>query len=129
MTIDKELLFKSRLPEADVVLPGIGTVRVRGLSRTEALHCRETTDLVTVERRMLALGLVDPVLTENEVKRWQESSPAGELEELTLRISELSGMTPGAAKEAYREFEEDSDAEFRVLPGAEAGDDGGGAEG
>lgn len=125
MTIDKELLFKSRLPEADVEVPGIGIMRVRGLSRTEALHCRDTSDIVTVERRMIALGLVDPVLTEGEVKRWQENSPASELEELTLRISELSGMTEGAAKAAYKEFESDPDGEFRVLPGAEAVDDRG----
>ena len=79
MAFDKELLFKSRLPEAEVDMPGLGVMRVRGLTRTEALHCRGTTDLATVERRMLALGLVDPVLTENEVKQWQGSSPAGEV--------------------------------------------------
>lgn len=127
MAFDKELLFKSRLPEDDVEVPGIGTVRVRGLSRTEALHCRGTSDLVAVERRMLAAGLVDPVLSENEVKRWQEASPAGELEALTLKISELSGMTETAAKEAYVEFEENPDAEFRDVPGAEAVDDRDGA--
>ncbi|HMG43940.1 MAG TPA: hypothetical protein VK611_21585 [Acidimicrobiales bacterium] len=129
MGFDKELLFRARLPEADVDVPGIGTVRVRALSRTEALYCRDTPDIVTIERRMIALGLVDPELTENEAKRWQENSPAGELEKLTLRISQLSGMTETAAKEAYVAFEQEDGAEFRVLPGAEAGDDGDGPAG
>lgn len=129
MTVDKELLFKSRLPEEDVEIPGVGTVRVRALSRDEALKVRGTSDVATIERRMIAMGCVDPVLTENEVKRWQLAATAGELEPVTLKISELSGMTDDAAKEAYKAFEEDPDAEFRVLPGEQAGDDGGTSEG
>lgn len=129
MGFDKELLFKSRLPEADVEVPGVGTIRVRGLSRDEALRVRGTSDVATIERRMIALGCVDPVLTEDEVKRWQMACPAGELEPITATITELSGMMEGAAKEAYREFDADSDAEFRVLPGPEAGDDSGSPEG
>lgn len=133
MGFDKELLFKSRLPEADVEVPGVGTVRVRGLNRGEALSIQNVKDgpgmVAAMERKMLALALVDPVLTEAEVGQWQKAATAGELEPVGDKVSELSGMTPGAAKEAYVGFEENSDAEFRVLPGSEAGDDGDVAEG
>lgn len=125
MPVDKKLLFKPRLPEADVEVPGIGTFRVRALNRDEALHCRSTPDVATIERRMLAAGLVDPELTENEVKAWQLASTAGEIEPVTDKIAELSGMAQGADKEVYVEFEQNPDAEFRALPGGEAGDDGG----
>lgn len=117
MAFDKDLLFKPRLPEADVEVPGIGTVRVRALSRAEAMLVRKADGTAAVERKMLALALVDPVLTESEVGRWQKASIAGELEPVTDKVSELSGMTQGAAKEAYQEFDEDPDAEFRLPPG------------
>ena len=124
MTFDKELLFKPRLPEADVDVPGIGTVRVRGLTRTEAMSTTRgikseadaTERRALIERRMLAIGLVDPVLTEDEVRRWQDASPAGELEPVTDKINQLSGNTPTAEKEAYVEFEESPDVEFRLPP-------------
>ena len=127
--VDKEDLSNDQVGEEDVKVEGLGKFRVRGLTRVEALHCRGTTDLATVERRMLAKGLVIPTMTENEVKAWQERSAAGRFEDLTDKIAELSGMSEGAAKEAYVAFEEDPGAEFRVLPRREAGDDSDGPEG
>ena len=122
MTIDKELLFKPRLPEEDVELPGVGTVRVRALNRGESLKIGRSVKseadaarrIAQLERKIIAVGMVDPVLTEDEVARWQEASPAGELTPVVEKIQELSGMTPGAAKEAYKAFDEDPNAEFRL---------------
>lgn len=124
--VDKDLLFKPRLPEADVDVPGVGTVRVRGLSRAEVLSLQraEGRDTLTTERKMLALALVDPVLTEAEVGRWQKACAAGELEVVSNKVAALSALRDGAAKEVYKKFEADPDAEFRVLPGGETGDDG-----
>jgi hypothetical protein len=127
--VDKELLFKPRLPEADVDVPGVGTVRVRGLNRGEAMMVAEVKGTAAKERKILSLGLVDPPLTDAEVGMWQKASPAGELEPVSNRIAELSGMLDGSAKEAVKQFEADSAAEFRVLPGAEAVDDGGSTPG
>lgn len=125
--MDKELLFKPRLPEANVDVPGVGVVRVRGLSRIEALHVQAAKGPEATERRILALGMVDPPLTEAEAGQWQRASAAGEIELVSTRIAQLSGMAPESAKEAVKEFEANPDAEFRVLPGSEAGDDGGSA--
>lgn len=120
--MDKELLLKARLPEADVEVPGVGTVRVRGLTRAEVLKCQTLVQdgpgrVEALERKMLALAMVDPELTEAEVGQWQKASPAGEMQPVTEKVQALSGMTKGAAGEAYREFAEDSDAEFRLPPG------------
>ena len=125
MTFDKELLFKPRLLEADVTIPGVGTVRVRALSRAEAMAAQNLTGTEAIERRMLSLAMVDPELTEEEVGRWQKASTAGELEPVTNKVTELSGMTDDAAKGAYKEFDQDPDAEFRLPPSREVGDDSG----
>ncbi len=123
--MDKELLFKPRLPEADVDVPGVGTVRVRGLSRAEAMHVQDVKGTEARERRLVSLGMVDPELTEAEVGKWQKASKASELEPVTEKITELSGLLESSAKEAVKAFVADPDAEFRALPSPEAGDDGG----
>lgn len=130
--VDKASLAAAQLEEDDVTIDGVGKFRVRALSRVEALRVRKLAasgDLVTMERRVLSWGLVRPQMTEIEIGDWQETAQAGLFETLTLRISELSGMTNDAAKEAYRLFEADPDAEFRVLPSDETGVDGGQAAG
>lgn len=104
--MNKEVLFKSRLNEQDVDVPGVGTVRVRALSRTEVIMVRKATDtehvdgprVLVIERKMLAAALVDPVLTEAEVGRWQAASAAGEIEPVVAAVQRLSGMDEGADK-------------------------------
>lgn len=124
MTFDKELLFKATLPEGEVPVRG-QVMRVRGLTRSEVMNLRSQVKSIAdaiqrsaeLEAKTLALALVDPVLTEDEVKVWQDSSPAGEIEPVVQKVQELSGLLDGAAKEAYREFEQDPDREFRLPPG------------
>jgi hypothetical protein len=103
----KARLLKPRLPEADYEIPGSGTVRVRGLSRVEVLVQRKATDseanldgprALVLERKMLALAMVDPQLTEAEVGQWQAAAGAGELQPLVELIQELSGLAEGAPK-------------------------------
>lgn len=106
--MDKELLFKPRLAEDDVDVPGVGTVRVRGLNRIEAMQVSSAGGPEAIERRMLAFGMVDPKLTEDEVKEWQRASAAGEMEAVSARIAELSGLSPGAGKETYKSFRDES---------------------
>lgn len=129
--MDKATLFKSRLPEDEVDVPGVGTMRVRGLSRVDVLELQkaDTSAPGSFERMMLARAMVDPELTEEEVGRWQEASSPHEIEAVASVVTRLSALQKDAAKEVYREFESDPDAEFHVLPGAEAGDDGGEADG
>lgn len=102
--MDKESLFKPRLPEDDVDVPGIGKLRVRGLNRIEAMQVQNAGGTEATERKILALAMVDPKLTEDEVRQWQKAAPAGELEPVTTRVAELSGMAQGSDKEAYKSF-------------------------
>lgn len=103
--MDKDLLLKPRLAEEDVPIPGVGTVRVRALSRGEVMAARKATDdnpdgprLLTLERKMLALAMVDPKLTESEVGEWQKAAGAGELDIVTEVVQRLSGLDKGADK-------------------------------
>lgn len=95
---DKDKLFERGLPEADVETP-LGTMRVRGLSQAEAHMVEQVKSTDARERRILSLGLVDPVLTEDEVGKWQKSRPAGEVTPVALKVAELSGMLDGSGKE------------------------------
>lgn len=106
--MDKEALFKPRLPEADVEIPGVGTVRVRGLTRGEFMSIGKIADVVERDLHLVAVGMVDPKLSVSEVRRWMESSPAGEMEPVGEKIAELSGMLSDSAKEAVKNFRGES---------------------
>lgn len=104
----------SGLPEAAVVVVGVGSVRVRGLTRGEVYMMRKakadggikTED--AWERRMLSLALVEPEMTEEEVGAWQRVSPAGELEDVSQKVQELSGLSEGADKSGVQDVRDDT---------------------
>jgi hypothetical protein len=127
--VDKDLLFKPRLAEDVVEIPGIGGIRVRALNRQEAKRVQAIASDDERDLHMLAIGIVDPPLSVSEVRRWAEASPAGEMEPVSERIAELSGMLPSSPKEAMKNFEAEPADEFRILPGSEVGDDGRSAPG
>lgn len=113
MTVSRDDLFRLRLDTSEVELPGLGTVKVRALSREEVLGFRKVKtedglglgeDPGAMECHMVAAALVDPKLTVEDVQRWQSVSPVGELEVLTDAIAEVSGMNTGAVKEAVKRF-------------------------
>jgi hypothetical protein len=101
--IDKAALLAVRLPHDTVALPsGAGEVRVRGLSRAEAVDLvkrveREEDDTL-YEVVGIALGLVDPALTEDEVRAWRATAAAGDFMAVSNRIQELSNVDEGAGK-------------------------------
>lgn len=101
--MDKDQLFKPRLAEREVEIDA-GTVRVRALSRQEVLDMREldAKDLARVDQVILAKAMVDPKITEEEVAQWQAAAAAGEIETVIDAISEISGLTELASKNAYK---------------------------
>jgi len=127
MTVSKEQLLKARLGEAEVQLPGVGTVRVRALSRGEIFRLQKlkTKETGARERLILSLGMLDPAMTQLEVESWQEAAPAGELDPVVDKIRDLSGLDEKAEKEAVLDFRDGPDDGVRALPSSEAGDDGG----
>jgi hypothetical protein len=125
MAIDKDLLFKPRLDEDAHEIAGVGTVRFRALTRAEALQVvgREMP-YDEMERMLLSLAMVDPPLTSDEVARWQQACPAGELEPICSKIQELSGLQTTMDKQAYRHFRGNAGDRIRVLSGGQARNDG-----
>lgn len=109
--MDKDLLLKPRLPEDDVEIPGLGTLRVRGLSRAEALRVEAAPSVSDKDRVILKYGIVldgPQQLTDADVKQLQDAWTAGDLDIVARRIAELSGMMPEAQKEAYKSVREES---------------------
>lgn len=113
MVMDEDLkarLLKPRVPEGTVELDGLGTVRVRGLSRGEVFMVQQIKGTEAQERKTFALALLDPLMNEDDVKTWQRSSPAGEMESVSQRIQELSGLSATAEKEAVQTFRDEPGA-------------------
>jgi len=101
--VDKAALFRPRCPERDVELPGVGTVRVRGLTRAEIIEISKgANDGRDMEPLSLSLALVDPELTEDEVRQLMSVATFGEIETLNTAVNELSGIAGRADKEAYK---------------------------
>lgn len=106
--MDKELLTKSRIDGADhlgtVDIPDVGTITVRGLSRHEYIVGQGyTEDPLKQERYLLSCAMVDPVMGEDDVAAWQKASDPQEINLVSLKVNELSGIGKGADKSAVAE--------------------------
>lgn len=102
-------LTTTELDEDDVTLPNGQIVRVRALSRAEVLRIQKSTrgdgtpDAAAIERMTLALGMVEPRMTEAQAGAWQAATKAGDvIGRATAKIRELSGMDSDAPREAYK---------------------------
>ncbi|KXK61952.1 hypothetical protein AWW66_10960 [Micromonospora rosaria] len=103
MAVDKAALFRPRCPEEDVELPGVGTVRVRGLTRGQIVEISKgMNEGRDMEPRSLSWALVDPELTEDEARELIQVAPFGEIEAISNTINRLSGIAGRADKEAYK---------------------------
>jgi hypothetical protein len=99
MIASKDDLLRQRFGVTDYHIPGVGTVRVRPLTRGEALQVVGVErDKRELEAQIVAWAMVEPKLTEAEVRTWMDNSAAGELQALTQFITKLSGLGEGAPK-------------------------------
>jgi hypothetical protein len=102
--MDKDAFLKVRLPERSVEIPGVGTVRVRGLTRAEAVEAKRAgDDVAALEQKIIFFGLVDPPLSESEVESWYSSAPAGEVDLIVNTIVDISALEEGAPKSGVPE--------------------------
>lgn len=106
MSVSKADLFKKRVKEQDIEIPGVGTVRVRALTREQVLKIKMKgeIDVAEMERKLISMGMVDPELTEEEVGQWQAVAPAEELTPITEAVMGMSGVSQELAKEAMKQF-------------------------
>lgn len=110
--LDKSALTsQAAMPQEDVELEGLGTVVVRGLSRYETLLATkgiDETDTLRIEQRMVAMGMVEPVMSEKDVAAWQKASPLGQMKPITSAINRLSGIGTDAGRDAYKSVRDDA---------------------
>lgn len=102
--MDKKQLLSRRkgFTEVEVEVEG-GAVTVRSLSRDEILAVRAlANDPGKFERKLLSFAMVNPTLTEAEVREWQKNSDALELEDITDKVLEISGLKERAEQNAYK---------------------------
>lgn len=126
MTVDKERLLKPRLAEREVEVPGVGTVRVRSLSRSEVIRMGtlgRDGDFDGAETFALACGMVDPALAEHEAREWRRNASSDEVEPVLEAITQMSALGDDALKEAVHTFRGDPGTETGVPPGPHPGDD------
>jgi hypothetical protein len=104
--MDKSKLIGKRgeMRTAEVEVEG-GIVTVRSLTRAEALALREISDPLKFEQYIVSCAMVDPALTKAEVAQWQKNSGALELEDVTDKVMEISGLKERAEKAAYKSAE------------------------
>jgi hypothetical protein len=95
--MDKKQLLKFRGKTVEVPIEG-GSVTVRPLSRAEVFEFHgQEFEPAEAERKLLAVALVDPKLTEEEVGEWQKVADSAEINAVLEAVSELSGVTAKAA--------------------------------
>jgi|1185.fasta_scaffold00724_5 hypothetical protein len=104
--VDKAALLGGRaFGVTSVPIPGMGVIKVRPLSRAEALKMyAQEIPAAEMEQTVISLACVEPTFTKREVAQWQASSAAGEMIIIVNAILELSGMDIGAGKAAYKRF-------------------------
>lgn len=91
--------------EEDFELESGLSVRIRPLTRMEVMLIGKR-DLATEkkEQAYIARAMVLPAMTEEDVKRWQVSSAAGDMQNLVERVQEISGMSRKGEKASAKEF-------------------------
>jgi len=92
----------------DVQLDGLGiSVTVRGLTRAEANRViGKPMEAAEQERILLAAAMVNPRMSQDQVRQWQKVAPAGEIEKAAAAVRRLSGLGAEAVKEDMARFQD-----------------------
>lgn len=105
--ISKDALLNFSFGVEEFMIEGLGMVRIKALTRAQALSVRGVDmEFAVMEQTLISYAFVEPKLTIEDVKRIQESTPAGLLEPVTDRIAKLSGMKADKPKELMKTFRE-----------------------
>lgn len=104
--IDKNKLIADRVINRTAVIEieGVGKIKIRALSRMELIR---SFDIPTAdgeqERFVISSAMVEPAMSPDDVKAWQEASPGYEMNYVASKINELSGLRKGADKSGVPE--------------------------
>jgi hypothetical protein len=111
VSIAKELLLKQSFGVQEVEIEGLGSVTIRPLTRGEVLQLqvqaeKHEWDAAKQEQVLVSIGMVEPKLTEDEVKTWQDVSPADQMSVVVEAIQGASGVKADSSKEATKSLPE-----------------------
>lgn len=101
----KARLLAARNNERSIELPGIGTVKVRGLTRAEVMGLKgkfDPQDVVAHDVWILATAMVEPALTRDEVVQWYEVASMEEIQTVINAALQVGGMGDSSDKDAYK---------------------------
>lgn len=97
--LSRDEIFAKAKNEELLTLPSGGQVRVRGLSRNEALKLQDLDGVQERDNYVVMVGLVEPALSAADVEAWADApGGAGDIVEISQAIARLSGMSEGAGK-------------------------------
>jgi len=100
--LTREQVLARKLGHGVVDLGDGDTVEVRGLSRDEAHHLQTLEVVRDRDLYMIATGMVDPKMNEDDAAAWFAGDEAGSLEKVANEITRLSGMADGQGKDATK---------------------------
>ncbi len=105
-----DILAAPDLPEETVDVPAWGgAVKVKGLTRSQVYDLEKGSkvgkehDLMRMDVLMIAAGVTEPKLTEDQAQQLMQKSASG-TQVILDAISRLSGMDKGTAAAADRSF-------------------------
>lgn len=102
----REEILSRKIGHGTVDIEGLGTFKVRALSRDQAMLVYERQrdgDLAASENMLISFGLIDPELSVTDVAEWASlGGSAGALQALSVAIGTISGMTATSGKESYK---------------------------
>jgi hypothetical protein len=112
-TVDKKAKLTGARPLPKMVKVRVESldmdVMVRPLMRDEILVLRGMHgNAAKFEQQMLAYAMVDPVMSKEDVRNWQKVSEALEIEDVSDKIMEISGLKDRAEKNAYKSAGDES---------------------
>lgn len=101
--LTREQILARKTGRGKATLPDGSTVGIRALTRDEVLEMNDL-DLGHTDRSnfIIARGMTDPEMSIADVAAWGAEADAGDLTVVSEAIAQLSGLTPGAGKEAYK---------------------------
>lgn len=110
--MDKSKLLADRVSDVTdtVEIPGVGTVKIRALSRFEIIKAGQYADgdQLAQERYILSRAMLDPLMGEDDIAAWQKGSMPEEINPVANAINALSGIGKGAAKSDVSEVRDES---------------------
>lgn len=96
--LTRDEILARKTGKSKATLPDGGEVAVRALTRDEVLESQECATVADRENFIIATGMINPVMSIEDVHTWATTGGAGDLVAVSDRIAELSGLKQGADK-------------------------------